>query len=185
MEAPTYVPLASRAALAKALLVAVVAVQALAAFTSFELSHLGDEIGQTGGPSIAGVDAIENRHALARTLQLALCAVAALALVRWFRRARANVAAAGERLQPPLVGALSRLSGAAVVLVVRGAVRWPRAETSVEMELAGMLQLVGTLLGLAAAVLAYAVVHRTTARQASRALQRPPEPEPLGAGEAV
>jgi hypothetical protein len=213
-RASTYVPLASRASLAKVLLLLAGAIHCAAAFTSFGLLHLADEAGQTGAMAVGQLEAAENRHALVETLQIAVYLIAGASFIRWFHRAYANLPSVGvERLRhragwavgawfvpiaalfwpkriadeiwrgsdpdtagsasaarvTPVYGAWWRTFVVGAIFVALGSNLWGRGATSLDLELAALLQLVGNLLGVAAAVLAYLVVDRTSERQQARA----------------
>lgn len=145
---------------AKALLVIAVLVDLAAAVSSFRLVHLLDEAQQLGQATIAyDAEALERTHALVRTLQLAVYALGAFVLALWFRAARV--------LRTRLAGAGLRLLALGAILVVGGSFFWSSwvdGEAMVRLEVGALAQLVGNMLGVAAAVLLFVLVDRTSKR---------------------
>jgi hypothetical protein len=120
-RASTYVPLASRGALAKGLLLLAVASDAAAAFTSHGLLKLAQAMQEARPLALAEIDAAESRHALATTIQIAIYVAAGIAFVHWFHGAYANLPALGvERLGHPTAWAV----GAWLIPVV--SLFWPK-----------------------------------------------------------
>lgn len=168
---------------AKLLLAVVVLVDLAAAVSSFRLVHLADEAMQLGQSTLAyDAESLESTHALVRTLQLGIYAVAGLVIALWFARAYANLRAVDPRLTRELwrgsegektarmfglYSAWWRTFAIGAFLVVAGSLfwsSWVEGEAIIELEVAAIAQLVGNLLGVASAVLTYIVVDRTSVR---------------------
>jgi hypothetical protein len=195
-----FASLTTIATAAKLLLGVVVLVDLAAAVSSFRLSHLADEAAQLGHPTTVYYDAeaLESTHALIRTLQLGVYAAAGLVLALWFVRAYANLRAVDpDRPHLPMLvsptrlaanlwrgsnagetrelwglhGAWWRTFAVGTLLVAGGSWFWVDGTAVVQLEVAGIAQLVGNLLGVASAVLTYALVDRTSKRQHERAAE--------------
>ena len=145
---------------AKALLAIAVLVDLAAAASSFRLLSLVDEAQQLGQATIAyDAESPERMHALVRTLQLAVYALGALVLALWFH-------AAGV-LRTRLAGAALRLLALGAILVAGGSFfwsSWADGEAMIRLEVGALAQLVGNMLGLAAAILLFVLVDRTSKR---------------------
>ena len=140
----------------KVLLVAAALVDLAAAVSSFRLLHLVDEAEQLGQSTLYyDAESLEQTHALVRTLQLGVYAVGALVFVLWLR--------GGGRPTGRLTGAATRMFALGAILVIGGSLfwsSWTDGQALIQLEVAALAQLVGNLLGVASAVVAFVVLGR-------------------------
>jgi hypothetical protein len=159
----TFAPLGTLATAAKLLVVVTALVDLAAAVSSFRLLHLADDAQQLGQSTLYyDAESLESTHALVRTLQLGVYAVGGLVLALWFARMHGNVVWPAR-----LVGAAWRMFALGAFLVVGGSFfwsSWTDGSALIQFEVAALAQLVGNLLGVASAVLAFVILDRTSRR---------------------